>query len=879
MSGSGGAAREPEGALAIPELSLVLLIGVSGSGKSSFAARHFGRYEVLSSDAFRGMVSNDEESLTATPAAFAALHHVAAARLRAGLLTVVDATNVQASARQGLIELAREHDVLPVAIVLDLPAGVCIERDARRSDRRVGSAVIKRQHDALRRSLRGLGREGLRTVHILGSEAAVDAAAIVREPLRSDLRDRGGPFDLIGDVHGCRSELETLLTELGYRIERDAADRPVGAVPPPGRTAVFVGDLVDRGPDSAGVLRLVMGMVAAGHALAVPGNHEERLVKALRGRQVNLAHGLEGTLAQLAGEPAEFRAEVERFCDGLVAHLVLDGGRLVVAHAGLKQAYHGRASARVRAFALYGDVTGEVDELGLPVRRPWQLEYRGEAAVVYGHTAVSTAEWVNNTLCLDTGAAFGGRLTALRYPERELVSVPAEQVWASPPRPLAPPVGSASAAVAAAASPVTRPDPRALRIDDVLGGRRIDTRWFGRVSLSAAQAAGALEVIGRWSIDPAVLLHLPPTMSPVDSATHPAYLEHPAEALSYYRAQGVEAVIGEQKHMGSRALVLLARDGAAFGRPSEFRGAVHTRTGRRFFERPEQEREVLERLHRIAEAAGLWAELGEAAWLLLDGELLPWWHKAEPLIRGQYAAVSAAANAALPAALDSVEQALAVAQGPSAEALAAARARLARRADDAAAFRGTVLRFAGSGEPLRLAPFQLLAAEGATFAERPHAWHLALVDRLLAAEAGLTEAGSPLLQRTERIELRLDDPAAAARAEAWWLGLTEQEGAEGVVFKPAGNRVQVAGRLLQPGLKVRGREYLRLIYGPEYTEPTELARLKERNLGRKRSLAIREYALGLESLERFVAGEPLWRVHEAVFGVLALEAEPVDPRL
>ncbi len=233
-------------------------------------------------------------------------------------------------------------------------------------------------------------------------------------------------------MHGCRAELETLLDRLGYAIARDGAGRPVGAAHPDGRTAVFVGDLVDRGPDSPGVLRLVMGMVAAGTALCVPGNHEAKLLRKLRGANVRVAHGLQETLDQLAGEEPSFVDAVTSFVDGLVSHAVLDGGRLVVSHAGLKEEYQGRASGRVRAFCLYGDTTGETDEYGLPVRYPWANDYRGQAMVVYGHTPTPVPEWVNNTICVDTGCVFGGSLTALRYPSRELVSVPAEREYYAP---------------------------------------------------------------------------------------------------------------------------------------------------------------------------------------------------------------------------------------------------------------------------------------------------------------------------------------------------------------------------------------------------------------------------------------------------------------
>ena len=413
----------------VPELSLVVLIGASGSGKSTFARAHFAPTEVLSSDFCRGLVADDENDQSASADAFELLQFIAAKRLAAGRLTVVDATNVQPESRRQFVRLAKEHDVLPVAIVLDLPERVCVDRNAARADRQFGSHVIRRQRDQLRRGVRGLGKEGFRGVHVLRSEADVASALVARTRLYNDLRDQTGPFDVIGDVHGCRAELQTLLADLGYQLSLDDQGRAVGARHPGGRRAIFVGDLVDRGPDTPGVLRLVMSMVRDGDALCVPGNHEAKLLRAIRGADVRITHGLAESLAQLGGEPAEFQAEVESFLDGLISHYVLDGGKLVVSHAGLTERLHGRASGRVREFCLYGQTTGETDEFGLPVRYPWASDYRGKAMVLYGHTPVPEPEWVNGTMCLDTGCVFGGRLTALRYPERELVCVPAARVF------------------------------------------------------------------------------------------------------------------------------------------------------------------------------------------------------------------------------------------------------------------------------------------------------------------------------------------------------------------------------------------------------------------------------------------------------------------
>lgn len=852
--------------LGIPELALVALVGVSGSGKSTFVRRHFGRFEVVSSDFCRGLVADDENDQAATRDAFDVLGYITGKRLAAGRLTVVDATNVQPDARRAIVALAREHDVLPVAIVLDIPAETCIERNQDRPDRAFGAGVVRRQEDQLRRGLRGLAREGFRQVHVLRSVDEVEGVSIVREKLRNDFRDRHGPFDVIGDVHGCRAELESLLTALGYLLERDPDGRPVDARHPEERTAVFVGDLVDRGPDSPGVLRLVMGMVSGGHALAVPGNHENKLVRALDGKAVRVSHGLAETLAQLDLEPPEFTAQVRQFCYDLVSHLVLDDARLVIAHAGLKEAYHGRASGRVRSFALYGDTTGETDEYGLPVRYPWANDYRGSAMVLYGHTPVPAPEWVNNTLCLDTGCVFGGRLTALRYPEKKLVSVIADRVWYEPTKPF--PV--------AAGSPVdTQPDAgRAsdqLELTDVLGKRVVETAHHGRLTVREENAAGALEVMSRFALHPRWLPYLPPTMAPVATSARPDLLEHPAEAFADYRSAGVEALMCQEKHMGSRAVVVLCQDETVaereFGAPSGESGAVYTRTGRPFF-RPDVTEALLERLCAAASHAGLWAAF-DTGWVILDCELLPWSAKAEGLLRQQYAAVGAAARAALPVALAALDQAAAAGLD-----VAELRSRTANRAANAEAFTAAYRRYCWETdgiEGVSIAPFQVLASRGQVHHHRDHAWHLDIAGRL-------AEADPVLVRITRHLTVDAGRDASVEAGVAWWEELTAA-GGEGMVVKPSANLTRGRRGLVQPGIKVRGREYLRLIYGPDYTEPANLERLRERNLGHKKSLALREYALGLESLERLARGEPLWRIHEPVFGVLALESEPVDPRL
>ncbi|WP_028934270.1 polynucleotide kinase-phosphatase [Pseudonocardia spinosispora] len=829
--------------LRIPEMSLVLLVGVSGSGKSTFAARHFAPTEVLSSDVFRGLVSDDPDSQDATGDAFDALHHLAGIRLRRGRLTVVDATNTQRAARASLLALAREHDVLPVAIVLNPPEKLAAARS------RYGPKVVGRQYGELARSLRKLRAEGFRSVHLLGSAEEIDSAVVERTPSYNDRRDLHGPFDLIGDVHGCLTELTALLEKLGWQLVGPDGS-PTSARHPAGRTAVFLGDLVDRGPDTPGVLRLAMGMVADGVAFAIMGNHEQKLVRALRGRDVQRSHGVVESLEQLAARPEEFVAAATEFMDGLRAHYVLDDGNLVVAHAGLRERFHGRASKRVRAFALYGETTGETDEFGLPVRYPWATEYRGAALVAYGHTPVPETEWVNNTICLDTGCVFGGSLTALRYPERETVAVAAQKTWFEPIRPLTAPTASAE----------ERPADQ-LDVSDVLGKRGVTTGEHGRITIPAENSAAALEVLSRYAVHPRWLVYLPPTMAPVGELP-----EHPTQAFDAFAGMGVARVVMQAKHMGSRAVVLVCRseDAAAarFGATSGETGIVLSRTGRRLLDDPSQ---LLTALRGACETTGLWDSLG-TDWLALDCELLPWTAAGTGLVGDRYEPMAAAALAdtsAVAAVLSA-----AVSRGVDlTEELAAAR----DRSLDAVGFDTAWRRYAGLGEPARLAPFCVLAGAGEVCAGRPVSWQLDILDRLVAA-------APEHLVRTERFTVDVDDPASRSAGANWWQALVDS-GGEGAVVKPADGLVRGPRGLVQPGLKVRGPDYLRLVYGPHYREDANLTRLARRNVGRKRSLALREYALGLESLHRFVAGEPLWRVHEAAAAVLALESDPVDPRL
>ncbi len=710
--------------------------------------------------------------------------------------------------------------------------------------------------------MRGLQKEGFRQIHVMKSPEEVDALEITREPLWTDRRSEHGPYDIIGDIHGCFDELTELLTTLGYGIdpfEEDAED-PITARHPDGRMAFFVGDITDRGPKNRNALRLVMGMVEAGTAHCVVGNHDYKLNKWLKGRKVQLNHGLDLTVAELEESSEAFRSQVSAFIYDLRSHFWLADGKLVVAHAGLKENMQGRGSSAVRNFAMYGETTGEVDEFGLPVRLEWAREYRGAADVVYGHTPMAEAEWLNNTLCIDTGCVFGGKLTALRWPERETVSVPARRQYAEPAKPLDHDKTRSA----------QQDHDRLLYFDDYATKMRIETRYRSTIQVPEENSLAALEIMSRFAIDPRWLIYLPPTMAACPTAPEGPFLEQPEQAIKHFVDRGITDLVAEEKHMGSRALLVATKSAEAaaarFGVEDGKAGVIYTRTGRPFFRDERVEAEIVARVGAAMEASRLWDAL-DTDWVLLDAELMPWSAKAQDLLQRQYDPTVAAAKASADALLLAMENA------SHPDALRDLKSRAETQRANAEAMGRTIAGYcwdATSIEDYQIAPFHILAAEGQVFTHKSHVWHMETL--------GTLSERDPILKTTGWRQFDGAGARDCAAVTDWWLDHTAA-GGEGIVIKPNAFLLRGEKGLIQPAMKVRGRDYLRIIYGPDYDLPENIERLRQRGLGRKFSLAEREFKLGFEGLHRFVEGQPLSKVHMCALAVLALESEPVDPRL
>ncbi|MBI5779968.1 MAG: polynucleotide kinase-phosphatase [Planctomycetes bacterium] len=847
----------------IPELSLVVLVGSSGSGKSYFCQKHFKPTQIVSSDFCRGIISDDINNQGVTPEAFELLNFIISKRADLRKLTVVDATSLRHEDRENLINLARRHHILPVAIVFDVNEKTCWARTQQRPDRDFGRHVVRTHNLLLKKTIRNIKREGFTGGLYILNEDEIDNAEIVFSPLFNNKRNESGPFDIIGDVHGCYDELIELVEKLGYRQENGLYKHPDN------RKLIFVGDLTDRGPKIIETVNFVINHSINNLAYVVRGNHDKKFTNYLRGQNVRIDHGLEQTIAQLESLPEaeriKFKEQYQKYERNVISHYIFDQGNLAVAHAGITEYFQGRGSAQITDFCLYGQTTGEIDGYGLPVRLDWSENYRGKALVVYGHIPVEEAEFANNTIDIDQGCVFGGRLTALRYPERELIYVEAKAQYYTPTKTFS---KEADEKEKSNLTKQQRYD-HYLDITEFIGKKFISVHGKGMITVFPEQIEAAIEVVSRFCVDHRWLTYIPPTMSPCETSQLSNYLEYPTEAFSYYKKRGIPNVICEEKHMGSRAILILCKDEKAclnrFG--LEAIGQCYTRTGRQFFKDNELQQKFLRRLVESLTANNWWEKF-DTDWVIIDAEVIPWNLKAGELLINQYELVATTAKNTLQKMYENVLKA-----SQRGVAITELKDSLSQQLKDINAYQKAYQNYCwqvSSLDDIKIAPFHLLATENRIYTDKNHTWHMETLGELASFDK--------IWKKTPFLQVETINELSCQQGIDWWLEITNK-GAEGMVIKPSDFIVYSKGRLVQPALKCRGKEYLRIIYGPSYDAQVNLERLRNRGLRTKRSLAEKEFVLGIEGLTRFVRNEPLRRVHECALGVLAMESETTDPRL
>lgn len=876
--------------VSIPNPSLVVMVGVSGSGKTTLASKitkmlfcdeadprkHMNRnYCHIGSDECRAIVCGDPRNQSCTPNAFAVFRSIIDNRLAYRQFTIADATNLRSEDRNSLVRIAKANHLPVVAIVLHAPHEICVTRNEGRTER--PAELVKKQSRTIANDMRWIQKEGFDAVyHVDGTNEGMAAHTFTFETLPCEqYKSLTGPFDIIGDIHGCADELKELLRKLGY-ADRENDNGEIWYHSQTRRTAVFLGDLCDRGNQNVEALKIVLSMVEHGHALWCPGNHDRKLARVLRGVGASgnfSKYGIGKTLEELLvlskrvaedelspdTSPAD-NALAQRFLkvfDTLPDHYVLDGGRLVVAHAGLTEKYHGRVGKDVMEAALYGvEKDGKTQDADkMPEREDWAASYKGRAVVVYGHNHVQRAIWRNNTICIDTDCVQGGELTALRYPERELVAVKAKACYYGEPR-----------------NAGRVPEPEPLEISSFFGERTLQAVGsFIRVSREQMEAG--IEATTCHAIDPRRLIYIPPTMSPCESSAKPDLLEHTDEALAYYRSKGLNHVVLQEKHMGSRACLLLCRDEGVANRwfGASFLGDCWTRTGRRFFD-GNIHTQVIAEAHRLAYSGGLF---DSREWALLDCEIMPWNLKAAGLLVKQYAATGTALSRVSRAMIDAAKnlgdrigwnETTGRHNDPCIKMDTDAR-------DFITSYRNHCQPMRGLSD-VRIAPFHLLADDLKVYEDHDNTIRNDLVPLMPPIDVQNTPTG--LFVPTQSLCINIGDMDAASE----FFDRVTSVGGEGVVVKPTtGLLPGEANQRIQPAIKVRGKDYLRIIYGPHYLWPEHLERLKKRGVDRKRRLAAQQAALGLEALRRFVGCAPIASVHECIIGILGLDSESLDPRL
>ena len=859
----------------LPSTGIVLLIGPSNSGKSTLLNSMIEKEvilssEVISSDDFRVLVSdkdfiewNDrpkdeaaslmDEYSSISKEAFLMMDSIIEARCRLNKLTFVDATHLHSDDRKRYISLARKNNVPILALVLDVPENELIIRDEQR-DKPRGKRRIKQQYQTFKREKGFIKKEGYLSVYSIKETNNLE---FIRRSSSIEIDIQHG-IDIIGDIHGCYDEMITLLEELGYQKDLNGL-----YIHPERRKFVSIGDVMSRGPHSLKTMLFFYAHVQQHAAYMVDSNHGWKIARWLEGRDVTMSHGDEKVIEEFISYEAENGIEktqqtkqsLKEFLLKSPSHYVFTKNgvqTLICAHAGIKDDMIGKESDSVSDFCRFGD-TGGFDEKGNPQRKDWTVNHKRSSLIVWGHDPKPRPLVINNTINIDQGVVFGGALTAFRYPEEEFVSVNANHDYS----------GDTN-------NPLkewekTRFNPPNLA--KFINGFSVNTEELGEIKIHQDNVKPAIDTVSHFTIPIEQLIYIPPTMSPTPaSSALDDYLEHPKEAIDYYRGQGIQTMVAEKKHMGSRGILFLFKDieSAIKHTTIESLGVIYSRSGKRFFD-TETEEQIVSKINLELHDKGYF-DKHNTDYLILDAEIMPWNLKAKELISSQYAHV--AENAILDRT--KLKEKIEVVVGQNDE-LNVWLHEYEEKLNNAHTFSEVFQKYCWTIEDInsiQIAPFHLLAHSNQTFFDQPHTWHMGM-NREFANQSKI------FVETDYKV---ITDETSEEEVIKWWNDMTS-DGHEGIVIKPEFYVARNKGKLLQPAIKVRGRKYLKIIYGMDYLLPQNLNRLKSRNTGRKQKMALKEFALGVEGIQRYVQKESIERVHECVLGTLALESDIVDPRL
>ena len=827
--------------LQLPEFCAILLLRPQATAPN-FAATHFPADTILSTQFFQDLIAPPHTPPDAD--ALGLLQQTLDHRLKNRLTTLIDLAPLEQSERQAFRSSARRHNAPLIAIVLDLPAPAHLNPEQR--------SQWTLENSRIQYTLPLLEPEGLAQVFHISDEATLTRLQVQWQPFPCSRLQEPGPFDIIGSPHGCHAEFISLVQKRGYQSTGTPGQNILHH--PQGRKLIVLGDLADRGPEGPRLLGLLMRTQQAGHALVVCGNQDRRLLHLLQDQLPEDSIGFEHLIPWAADLPQEERQPLIDWLQALPDHLVLDGGKLVAVHGGIQKKMLRRQSPPVSAFCRFGETPAETDHFGFPTLTAWTGDFEQGPLVLYAHQAQPEPVWINKTLNLDTGCVFGGKLTALSYPELELHSQPAQLIYHPP---ILPPQAQATQTQAAQ-------DPYTLPYDLFNGRFLVQTSLRYSFGLDDQQVSAAMEMLHTETVSPRWLIYLPPSMSPPQPATEPPYLEHPNEGFSYYEKKGQSELIVQEKVDGVRAILILCKDAQTakthFGSQDHRLGRIYSRYGRPLLPDAE-EKAFLENLSQAATAANLWTALG-TDWLCIEGQLSPTAHFL-PQQTATHQRIATLLGHAFPHMQGTFQQ------SPITDPeFLALRARIIAWQQPLQAY---TTHLPTSDPDWTFVPYHLLASASALYFDQTHAWHLAHLERLC-------QHTTYHLRPLQWQQIDLSDHQARHKIIEWWHHLNATS-KPGLIMKPLHFETIVGNEPIQPAIKVRTHEALRQTYGLEFDQPEALNHHRSRSLKDRRELAVRQYALGKEALQRFQARQPFAEVLQASFCHLAISTTDKEPLL